>query len=417
MSQPASQNTSQNDSAFTRLVEILVVWWKFLFWCVIVSALISVAIAFIITPKFRSSSSVLPAEKADLFGSLEGVSALVKTFSPTKGLASLRSNSEMDRYMAILKSGRVLGKVIDTFDLVHVYDITSYPIEKTTKELLENVDFTLEDEGFLRIAVYDKDPQRAADMANFFVDELNRTNSELQAQNAKANRSFIEDRYEKNMVDLKRTEDSLKMFQKRFGVIAMPEQIEASVKAGAEIAGELALKEVQLGVQLRTESADHPAAVATRIEIEELKKKIADMNADKRTLPGEMKLLVPFAQIPDLGAEYIRRYRDVEVQYKILQFITPLVEQARVEENRQTPSVIVLDRAYAAERKAKPKRIWIVLGGMVVGLFGSVGYVGWRIKWARESSANSPLYQALTALRASIARNISSTSSRKRESS
>ena len=68
-----------------------------------------------------------------------------------------------------------------------------------------------------------------------------------------------------------------------------------------------------------------------------------------------MQILLPFKNTPELGAEYLRRYRDVEIQYKILQFIAPLYEQAKVEENRSTPSVVVLDHASVPEMKAKPK--------------------------------------------------------------
>jgi len=40
---------------------------------------------------------------------------------------------------------------------------------KIDEELLSNTDFELSEEGSLEISVYDKDPQRAADMANYFV--------------------------------------------------------------------------------------------------------------------------------------------------------------------------------------------------------------------------------------------------------
>jgi len=249
---------------------------------------------------------------------------------------------------------------------VHVYDITSYPQEKTIKELLSNVDFTVEPEGNLTVTVYDKDRQRAADMANYFVDMLNKTNSELSVQNATANRVFIEARYEKNRVDLRASEDSLKAFQKQYGVIALPEQTEASIKGAAEIFGQLALKEVQVGVLRRSLSEDNPSVQAAQIEVDEFRKKLGEMNTGVGMGANDPKVFVPFKKLPDLGAEYIRRYRDVEIQYKILQFITPLYEQAKVEERRDTPSVLVLDRAAPAERKAKPK----------ISLYALVGLVG-----------------------------------------
>lgn len=322
----------------------------------VVTCTVGITIIVLLSPKwYKSTASVFPAEKADLLGGLEGISSLAKSLSPVKALGSLGGNQETDRYLAILKSGTVLMSVIKKFDLVHVYDITSYPGENTIKELLTNVEFRVEDEGNLTISVYDKDPQRAADIANYFVEMLNKTNTELQIQNARGNRQFIEERYKKNLIDITAAEDSYKVFQKKYGIIALPEQTEASIKAAAEITGELALKEVQAKVLRRTQSADHPSVISTQIEIDELHNKLSQMNSGVQIPRDKMNVFIPFNKIPDLGSEYIRRFREVEIQYKILQFITPLYEQAKVEENRQTPSVLVLDKAFPAEKKSKPK--------------------------------------------------------------
>jgi tyrosine-protein kinase Etk/Wzc len=111
--------------------------------------------------------------------------------------------------------------------------------------------------------------------------------------------------------------------------------------------------------------------VGAQIEVDELRKKLGQMNTGIGAGANDPRVFVPFKQIPDLGAEYIRRFRDVEIQYKILQFITPLYEQAKVEENRQTPSVLVLDRAGPAERKAKPKVTLYALVALVASIMVS----------------------------------------------
>ena len=319
------------------------------------TTLLVTIITFLLPKWYKSTSSVFPAEKADLLGGLEGIASFARALSPGRALSALGGATEADRYVAILKSGTVLTAVINKFDLVHVYDITSYPGEKTVKELLSNLEVTAEPEGDISITVYDKDPQRAADMANYFVEMLNKTNSEMSVQNARANRIFIGDRYEKNLADLKATEDSLKAFQLRYGVVALPEQTEASIKGAAEIWGQLALKEVEVGVLRRTNAEDNPSVLSAQIQVDELRKKLREMNTGTGEGSQDAKIFVPFKQIPNLGAEYIRRFRDVEIQYKILQFITPLYEQAKVEERRETPSVVVLDIASPAERKAKPR--------------------------------------------------------------
>ena len=358
--------TISNGSTIMDFIAVVTRYRKFISRFIVICTLGTMLVTIVLPKWYKSVASVFPAEKADLFGGLEGIASLAKSFSPSKALSSLSGNSETDRYIAILKSNTVLMAVIQKFNLVQVYDITDYPIEKSIKELLSNVDFKVEDEGYITIAVYDKNPQRAADMANFFIEMLNKTNTELQGQNARGNRLFIEERYKKNLVDLSNAEDSLKAFQKKYGVVALPEQTEASVKALAEISGQLALKEVQASVLRRTQSADNPTVVATQIEIDELRNKLSQMNRGTGMQQSEMKVFVPFSKMPDLGGEYVRWYRDVEIQYKILQFITPLFEQAKVEEQRQTPSVIVLDKAIPAERKAKPKVSLYTLIALVV---------------------------------------------------
>jgi tyrosine-protein kinase Etk/Wzc len=395
--QTSETHKETGPSALIIVVDVFARWWRFIAACVFVAMVASGIVAFLITPQFKGTTTVFPAEKADLFSPLEGVTQLFNTMK-SRSIATLAGNPELDRYSAILKSGRVMSAVIEKFDLVHVYKITSYPAENTAKELAANVEMTTEAEGTLTVTVYDEDPHRAADMANYFIEQLNVINADLQVSNARGNREFIEERYKKNIVDLAAAEDSLKMFQKKFGVVAMPQQTDASIKAGAELSAQLAMKEVELAVLRRTLAPENDAVLAAQVEITELKKKIDEMNVGDKELNGNMRALVPLRSIPDLGAEYVRKFRNVEIQFKILQFLMPLYEQAKIEERRASPSVIVLDKAYPAERKSKPRRSLIILGGMFVGLLGSLGFVALADRWKVERDNETLLYRSLRKL-------------------
>lgn len=350
-----TENQALVGNALIEFITVTIKYRWFLFWFIFVITSVAILVALISPKWYKSRASVFPAEEADLLGELGGLSSLVKTFSPGKGLSGLTGPSETDRYIAILKSGSVVDKVINKFDLVNVYEISDGSIEKTAKVLMSNVDIEVQDEGNLTIDVYDKDPQRAADMANYFVEILNEVNSRLHVQNATANREFIEKRYNQNLKDIAEGEQTMQDFQKKYGVVAVPEQIEATVKAMAEVYGKLAEKEIEFNVLKRSLSIEHPVLKTTEIEVQELRKKIDLINTGSKNLNSDIKVLIPFKQAPELGAEYLKIYRNLEIQYKILQFITPLYEQSRVEEIRNTPSVIILDRASPAERKAKPK--------------------------------------------------------------
>jgi tyrosine-protein kinase Etk/Wzc len=351
--------------SFLDFLAVLTKWRKLIVRIVLVASVLAVTVALISPKWYKATASVLPAESTDMLGGLEGISSLVRNISPSRGLSALTKGSETDRYLAILNSENALLKVIERFSLTQVYDITRYPREKTLKELISNVNFEVGSEGQLAIDVYDKDPQQAADMANYFVKILNDVNSELHVLNARANREFIEMRYNKNLVDLRNSEDSLRAFQIKYGVVALPEQLAASIKAMAEISGMLAIKQVEVDVLRKSLSATHPSVAAAQIEANALQEKIRDLNNGKGEVKGQMNILVPFRLAPDLGVKYVRLFREVEIQNKILQFVTPMYEQAKVEEQRATPSVIVLDYALVPERKAKPKALLYGLIAMV----------------------------------------------------
>jgi uncharacterized protein involved in exopolysaccharide biosynthesis len=395
MEESATAKTITPASTIIEFLSIVAKYRKFISRFVLSVTVITTVVVFLSPKWYKSTASVFPAEKTELLSAFGGVSSLARSLSPARALSAFGTNPEADRYLAILKSGTVINAVIERFKLDSVYEITSYKGEKTAKELLSNTEFRLEDEGNITVTVYDKDPQRAADMANYFVELLNKTNSELQVQNARGNREFIEQRYNKNLADLAAAEESLRVFQKRYGIIAMPEQTEASIKAAAEIAAQLALKEVQLGVLRRTQSADNPAVVAGQIEIDELRNKLTQMGSTGATVGRDMHIFVPFSKAPDLGMEYLRRYRDVEIQYKILQIIAPLYEQAKVEERRQTPSVIVLDKAAPAERKAKPKVTLYALMAVVISTLFSLFVVFCMEGVARVRQSNPERFDAM----------------------
>jgi tyrosine-protein kinase Etk/Wzc len=328
-------------------------WRKLLVWFVLACTVLGGGLAAISPKWYKSTATVFPAEQTSMFPGLEGVSGISRALSAGRALSSLTGGgTESDRYMAILKSETALMKVIERFDLTKVYEITAFPREKTMKALLSNTEFEIADEGNLAISVFDQDPQRAADMANYFVEVLNEINSSMQATNAKANREFIEKRVEGCQNDLRVAEDTLKEFQQVSGMIIVPDQSTSGISAVAELYATKARKEVEAGVLQRTVGPENPLYMQTQIELQQISKKVS--------------------KIPGMGIGSLRLYRDVAIQQKILEFLLPLYEQAKVEEKRNTPSVIVLDHAQVAERKAKPKILHYALLAFVISMVLSV---------------------------------------------
>jgi hypothetical protein len=158
-------------------------------------------------------------------------------------------------------------------------------------------------------------------------------------------------------------------------VVAVPEQIEATVKSMSSIYVDLYRKEVEYNVMKQTYGADHPLVNTSKIEMTELQKKIQQLNNGNDASQKDIKLMIPFKQAPALANDYLKIYRNLEIQYKILEFIQPLYEQAKVEEARNTPSVLVLDHAVPAQKKSKPKISLYASISFIVTLFLGLAFV------------------------------------------
>ncbi|HLX13076.1 MAG TPA: GNVR domain-containing protein, partial [Bacteroidota bacterium] len=111
-------------------------------------------------------------------------------------------------------------------------------------------------------------------------------------------------------------------------------------------------KEIEVSVLERSVTADNGSLQQARLELAELDKKLA--------------------QFPGAGLQTIRLYRDVVTQQKILEFLMPLYEQAKINEQKDNPVLVVLDRAVPPEKKTKPQRVLIVLSTAFLSLFAMI---------------------------------------------
>ncbi len=110
-------------------------------------------------------------------------------------------------YVEILRSREVADTLIEKFDLMNVYGCAeSRTIVRG--RLAQNTDIKTTDEGAVKIAVADLDPNRAAAMANAYIAELDRQNKRLSSGEATSKRVFLEGRLKEIEAKLRRIEST-----------------------------------------------------------------------------------------------------------------------------------------------------------------------------------------------------------------
>ena len=330
-------------------ISILMKWKRFIFINVLAVSILAVIVSLLLPKWYKATASILPPKQQDMLGSIGAASSVLKSLAGSARISGLSQKSGAYNYIAILKSRSAMEAVARKFDLMTVYEISDSSMERTLKALKGNTMFEVQDEENITIDVYDRSPQRAADMANYFVEVLNNISIQLGTQEARNNRDFIEKRLADSKEDLRLAEEELRKYQEKSGVMMVPEENAGSLAGIAELYASKAKKEIELAILKKTVTGESAMIRQLEVELNELNRKVGTL--------------------PRTGLESFRLFRNAAIQQKIVEFLTPLYEQARIDEQKDVPVLLVLDKAAPPEIKVKPQRFLICLSAFFLSLF------------------------------------------------
>lgn len=352
-----------NDKKFSDYLYILYKWRKFIILNILIVGIILTVISLLIPKTYKANAKVMIPPESSL--SLGGLTGLIGGSRSSSGLSSrilgMGQTTSEDVILAILNSRTALENVINEFGLIDYYEIKKNNMDKAIRAFSNDISFDVDEYGMIEISVINKNPEKSAEIANYMINLLDSLNIAFNVEQAKNNRIFIEKRYIKNLSDLKLAEDSLQQFQKKYGMFAIPQQMEVAVKAAAEIESQLMAKEIAAYFMKMQYGENSPVYQGTLAEISLLKNKVDELKkADKLT--DESNVFFPFKKGPEMAIDYLRLYREVEIQSKILEIVLPMYEQAKVDEQKSIPTISVLDKAGIPQLKHSPKRSLFILG-------------------------------------------------------
>jgi len=362
------------------LLDIIIIFLKYkkkiLITTLMICVLSIVLYFFVFDLIFLSTASIKSTGKSGgLLGSLtEGLPDI--SGLDDIGLSGGKSAKELASYEEILNSRRCLDELIVKYGLMEREDYKY--MEDAIKDFRENKLQVKTEKiaGIMTIGVLDKDPVLAKDMVEFLLSQLDKINIELSVMTAKNNREFIEKRYYQAKEDLTRSEDSLKAYQVIYG-IAPDLQVKAAAQSVFTLEAELKAEEVKLDVLKKILSADQPEVKTQEAKVNSLRSKIGEIQTST-----DLTDFLRLGNSPQVVMSYLRLQREVEIQGKIVAFLLPVYEQSKIEEKRETPTIVILDKPYVAERKTKPKRLTMVVILTILGFLGANAYFILKLKWS-----------------------------------
>ena len=370
-----------------------------------IALLVNVVIVFLIPKRYESTARIMPPETSGastaLFAALagRGMGELSGLSSLAGSLLGARTSSAL--FVDLLRSGTISGDLIDRFQLQSVYR-KRYRVD-TAKYLARHT--TIVDDkksGVISITVEDKDPQRARDLAQGYLDELNQLVNKTNTSSAHQERVFIERRLAGVEGDLQHAQQDMSEFSSTHTTIDIKEQTRATVDAAAKLQAQVIVGQSELDSLQQIYGDGNVRVRATRARMAELQRELnkisgnsAPLQADGTSASGNTsngnqtdQLYPSLRQIPRLAVPYANIYRRVRVQEAVYEMLTQQYEVARIQEAKEIPVVRVIDAPGIPEKKSFPPRaIFIILFTAFVGIVASA-LILIRHQWSQVSATD-----------------------------
>jgi capsule polysaccharide export protein KpsE/RkpR len=289
-------------------------------------------------------------------------------------------------FIGILQGTTVEDDLINKFDLRKLYGDRYW--EDARKDLENKTDVTEDRKsGIIVIRVTDKSPQRAAAMAQEYVDELKRLLTQVDTSSAHRERVFLENRLAQVKDDLEAAEKTFSEFASKNTALDIQAQGKAMIEAGASLEGQLIGAETELQTLKQIYSDNNVRVRTMQARVNELQHQVEKLGGKFDSATGanaepNQSIYPSIRKLPLLGVSYADLYRNAKLQEAIFETLTQGYELAKVQEAKESPSVKVIDPPNVPQKKSYPHRLLVILVGTLFPCLLGVIWILGSARWS-----------------------------------
>jgi uncharacterized protein involved in exopolysaccharide biosynthesis len=357
---------------------------RIIIWITAIAVLIAIVVSLLLPKSYTATVTVLPPQQESLgtmlasqlgglgggsqLGGLAGVAALAGS--------SLGLKNPNNHYVGMLRSRIVEDAVIRQFDLKKEYGDKYLSDARKDFEHKTTVDGNAKD-GMIHISVEDRNPQRAAAIANAYVAQFRKLSQHLAVANAAQEKSFFEQQLQQVKDQLSNAEEALKETELKTGMIQVDSQARALIESVASLRAQIAAREMMIQGMQTYATGQNSQIVQAEEELRSLRAQLAKLGGSKDIDDG---LIVPKGRVPGAALEYLRKLRDVKYYETVFEVLARQYELAKLEEAKEGAIVQIVDPAMVPDKRSFPKRGLIVIatcaGGLLIGIFTAFALAG-----------------------------------------
>ena len=383
------------------LIKTLVAWRRFIIGAGLVMAVAAAGFSLLLPKWYRASASIFPPDA----GGVSPLYAEVVQSLSMPLIGGLGSGSAPETiYVDMLKSRRIGEQIIEEYGLMKVYDEDL--IERALGALAGHSGFTILVNGVIIVSFEDREPERAAKIANRMVELLDEFNQELNITRAQRTKDFVQRQMIERKVELEAAETALRDFQQENNALVLDDQLRSAMEIITALTAQAISLETQLEILAHYTSKNSHEYDRLEREYKEVvaqltRLKIKDESEDEDVV----RAFIPTLEtVPQLALELMRLERDVEIEATIYTMLVKEYEKARIDEARDTPTLQVMDVASVPNLRSRPKRKVFVLFGGLVGIGWSALLALFLTAWREEKSGVVAIREVLSPIAKDFAR-------------
>jgi capsule polysaccharide export protein KpsE/RkpR len=377
--------------------------------------ILATILALVIPKEYESTTQLMPPDMSS-GGGLGMMAAMASGMSSAGGglgggsLGSLAgdllgAHDSSAVWSDMLMSRTLQDRIIDRFDLRRVYGVRYW--EQARKRLMASTQISIDRKsGVLTVVVTHRDQRRAQQIAQAYVEELDRLVALVSTSAARRERLFLEQRLQQVKHDLDEASNQFAQYASKNTVVDVTSQAKAMVDSAAALQGQLIATQSELDGLQQIYTGNNVRVRALRARVDELRSELQKMGGTNANLdttaPGSSQsqsdeLYPSIRKLPLLGVRWLDLSRETKIQETVYELLTERYEVAKVEEAKEIPTVKVLDSPSWPERKSSPPRMLIVLLGMLLSFTAGIVWVFGTAAW-RHMDPEDPRKQLAQAI-------------------
>jgi tyrosine-protein kinase Etk/Wzc len=357
----ASPASSSSEFIWLRLA---IKRWKLIATFAISIIVVALAAVLLLPATYTATVVILPPQQGGSAGAV-----MMAQLSSMGGMASavggLGIKNPNDQQISLLKSRVVEDAMVVRFHLQSLYHKRYLSSTRQRWERATKTDDGLKD-GLIRLSVTDRDPNRAADMANGWVEEYRRFTATIAVTEASQRRLFYERQLDSAREDLNRAEEDMKRTEQRTGLIDVEGQDRSMIASAAVLRGQLVAKQIEIKGMHEFAAEGNPDLQRAQQEASGMEAQLAQMDAASDRKSGD--LVAPKGEVTQASLDYARAMREVKYRETIQDLLTRQYEGARVDEARQGAIVQVVEPAVPPDKPDPRHRPLILIAALLLSL-------------------------------------------------